>query len=71
MSGNEIDNERKLIYKGHYPRKVVQGNINYLDHNILCLENRKPIYNEGKDEYLLHDSSEIMTRSRSAIAVYI
>ena len=64
---DEADNRHELMYKGYYPKKFVKGNINYLDHNILCLENRQPVFSEGKEEYMFHDS---ITRSKSALTVF-
>lgn len=64
-SGEEIDSQLKLKYNGHYPKKLVKGNINYLDHNILSLGNRQSVSN-AKDNGL-YDSVNAAYRSGSSV----
>lgn len=59
----ELDNRRKLLYRGHSPRRFVPGNINYLDHNILSLGNRSYICSTPRDDF--YDSFEAISRRES------
>jgi len=59
----EIDNRKKLLYRGHSPKRFVPGNINYLDHNILSLSNRSYVCSTPKDEF--YDSFEAVSRRKS------
>jgi len=62
-SGEEIDSQLKLKYKGYYPKKAVKGNINYLDHNILSLGNRLSV--SKADGF--YDSVDIAFRNGSPV----
>eukprot|EP01022_Parablepharisma_sp_SALTPOND_P024975 TRINITY_DN564_c0_g1_i1.p3 TRINITY_DN564_c0_g1~~TRINITY_DN564_c0_g1_i1.p3 ORF type:complete len:571 (-),score=85.77 TRINITY_DN564_c0_g1_i1:2413-4125(-) len=40
LGTDELDARLRLRYRGKCPKRTVTGNINYLDHNVLGLENR-------------------------------
>ena len=54
---DELDKRLGFRYKGRHSKKYVEGNINYLDHNILKLNNRSPIIDFGiKDPEQFYES---------------
>ena len=61
----DVEARHKLMYKGWNPKKRVDGNVNYLDHNIFALANRTAIKNQDRAGYSLHDSVDSITRSKS------
>ena len=65
----DTNSNPKLMYKGCYPKKVIKGNINYLDHNILSLENRHPVSGAENDGYSFHESVDVTSRSKSSLSV--
>ena len=58
-----IDRINAKRYKGSKPKKRVDGNLNYYDHNILGLENRQSS-NINEEEFTWYISSERKPHTR-------
>ena len=67
LGADEIDNRLKYRYKGGHAKKRVKGNINYLDNNILGLENRYSldIGRFSNTEYQSVGKKKALRRSKS------
>lgn len=69
ITERELENRHKLLYKGYCPRKKIDGNVNYCDHNILELKSRDIIKQTDKQGNKLYQSSDVISRSRSVTPV--
>lgn len=70
ISEEEIDYRLRVTYRGTCPKKRVDGNVNYLDHNVLALSNRRVVpgqrglRNHGDP---LQDSVDTISREKSQV----
>lgn len=64
-----IYRRRQGLYKGLNPRRYVQGNVNYLDHNILSLSNRVQAYTVNKTKESLYNFNQREPRGKSVFDV--
>lgn len=64
---NQMEVQAELLYRGCCSRRFVPGNINYLDHNILSLQNRTKILNTEKIQDPFYESIDETLRKNSPI----
>jgi len=58
---------RRNLYKGLNPKRHVEGNINYLDHNILSLGNRSRTSSINNNPDILYESVDKASKRKSPL----
>ena len=65
LGDQEVEARFRVKYRGHTPKKMIPGNLNYYDHNILGLSNRNGTQKVDHDGTTVFESTDTLKRNRS------